>query len=428
MAKPDKYKHINFKPPISVSNAAKTALEWKKKYKDEVKGGTQVGWTRANQLANREELSPETIKRMKAFFDRHQGNQKVKAGDKPWEDNGKVAWMIWGGDPGYFWAKKVVKQMESADKSKKSFDIESFYDSIRYSLTDEQREAAQSLISKAMAKEDIMPGGLADKKKPSDFNAKQLEKGIKVELEHTNNREIAKEIAMDHLAEIPDYYDRLENMEEGARKNAQANPQREIVKYIIVDSKTKQPVGKSYEPPKSEYYKNPARTQAEKMNQQYGSVRYIVKPIFSDDPSLQQKTAIDFTSIEPTLNPDRPMTVRELARAIRLAITAEHDAVQLYELIADSTPDVAVRKVMQDVANEEKEHVGEFEEILARIDPQNEHFVGEGVEEAEELITEKYAFTLEDILDRAANKLEQKGFKKEAFIIDTVTNTLSNKV
>jgi len=217
----------------------------------------------------------------------------------------------WGGDPGYSWAKKVVKQMESANKIK---------------------EAAQRVAYMFIQAQDTIPGGLVDKNNP-----------------------------------------------------------REIAEYRIYDKQTKQQVGGSYPPPKSEYHKNRARTQAEKMNQQHGSIRYIVKPIFSDDPSLQQKTAVEFTSIEPTLNPNRFMTVRELARAIRLAITAEHDAVHLYELIADSTPDAAVRKIMQDVANEEKEHVGEFEELLARIDPENEHLVGKGVQEAEELIQEKLA-------------------------------------
>jgi len=38
---------------------------------------------------------------------------------------------------------------------------------------------------------------------------KQLEKGIKVEMEHTGNKEKAKRIAMDHLTETPNYYDKL---------------------------------------------------------------------------------------------------------------------------------------------------------------------------------------------------------------------------
>jgi len=45
----------------------------------------------------------------------------------------------------------------------------------------------------------------------------QLDHGIEVEYEHTNNYYIAKKIALDHLAEIPDYYTRLDRMERAAR-------------------------------------------------------------------------------------------------------------------------------------------------------------------------------------------------------------------
>ena len=41
----------------------------------------------------------------------------------------------------------------------------------------------------------------------------QLRKGIKVELEHTTDQKTAKEIALDHLSEFPDYYDKLERVE-----------------------------------------------------------------------------------------------------------------------------------------------------------------------------------------------------------------------
>jgi uncharacterized alkaline shock family protein YloU len=47
-------------------------------------------------------------------------------------------------------------------------------------------------------------------------NKKQLQNGIKIEYEHTNNYEISKRIALDHLAEIPDYYTRLIKMEQEA--------------------------------------------------------------------------------------------------------------------------------------------------------------------------------------------------------------------
>jgi hypothetical protein len=50
-----------------------------------------------------------------------------------------------------------------------------------------------------------------------EYDKDQLKKGIKVEMEHTNCKLIAYKIAQDHLAEIPDYYDRLDKMEKEAR-------------------------------------------------------------------------------------------------------------------------------------------------------------------------------------------------------------------
>ena len=52
----------------------------------------------------------------------------------------------------------------------------------------------------------------------SKFSKSELAKGIRVEYEHTNSRLVATLIAKDHLAEIPDYYTRLEKMEKDAEK------------------------------------------------------------------------------------------------------------------------------------------------------------------------------------------------------------------
>ena len=51
-------------------------------------------------------------------------------------------------------------------------------------------------------------------RKPSDYNSEQIELGKKIEKEHTNNEEIAEEIAMDHLDEFPNYYTELKKMED----------------------------------------------------------------------------------------------------------------------------------------------------------------------------------------------------------------------
>lgn len=74
----------------------------------------------------------------------------------------------------------------------------------------------EGTLFKKAAWKDQLPGGLADNKKPSDFSSSALRQGKKVESEHTRNRTLATEIAMDHLTEDKGYYGKLEKMEKGA--------------------------------------------------------------------------------------------------------------------------------------------------------------------------------------------------------------------
>lgn len=64
-----------------------------------------------------------------------------------------------------------------------------------------------------LKKSEKIPGGLSSGKKPQDFDQEQLQAGIQVEMEHTSDRSIAQEIAMDHLTEDPDYYKKLKRIE-----------------------------------------------------------------------------------------------------------------------------------------------------------------------------------------------------------------------
>tara|TARA_R110002020_G_scaffold82173_1_gene203472 strand:- start:157 stop:2049 length:1893 start_codon:yes stop_codon:yes gene_type:complete len=96
--------------PQGATNNAKRMLDWREKYgRDVVKGGTKVGWERANQLANRENLSVETIKRTYSFLARHKDNAIIadKFRDEPWKDKGYVAYNLWGGANMFKWAKKI---------------------------------------------------------------------------------------------------------------------------------------------------------------------------------------------------------------------------------------------------------------------------------------------------------------------------------
>ena len=110
-----------FKPPKSAGAQAKKAIDWKEKYGDEVDAGTKVGWTRARQLVNGDEVSYDIVKRMYSFFSRHKGNEKINPEnkDKPWRDNGYVAWLIWGGDPAYKWASDIVQKKKNEEVPKK---------------------------------------------------------------------------------------------------------------------------------------------------------------------------------------------------------------------------------------------------------------------------------------------------------------------
>lgn len=66
---------------------------------------------------------------------------------------------------------------------------------------------------------DQVSGGLADVKKPEDFDPSALANGKKVEMEHTDDPDLAEQIAMDHLTEDPKYYDKLAKMEAGDKKD-----------------------------------------------------------------------------------------------------------------------------------------------------------------------------------------------------------------
>lgn len=117
-----KYSHINFKPTESMAKAAKRGLDMRDKQPDSNKGMTSVGLTRARQLIARETLSPETVKRMFSFFSRHEVD-KSSSSWKEGNSKGEQAWLGWGGDAGFAWSRKIVKQMESADKANNSMQV-----------------------------------------------------------------------------------------------------------------------------------------------------------------------------------------------------------------------------------------------------------------------------------------------------------------
>ncbi len=92
----------------------------------------------------------------------------------------------------------------------------------------------------------------------------------------------------------------------------------------------------------------------------------------------------EFANPFSVLKSDRLLTHEELVRAIRLMIAAEYEAIQLYQQLAESTDNLLAQKVLQDIADEEKVHAGEFLRLLHELDPNEMGFYDEGAREVEE--------------------------------------------
>jgi hypothetical protein len=107
---------IDLKPTESMASNAKRGLELRSKFG---RGGTAVGVARARDLSNRTNLSPETVARMYSFFSRHEVDKQGKDWDNAERpSNGKIAWLLWGGDSGYAWSKQKWEAIQNARASK----------------------------------------------------------------------------------------------------------------------------------------------------------------------------------------------------------------------------------------------------------------------------------------------------------------------
>ena len=81
--------------------------------------GTPIGARRATQLASRTVLSVETIRRMVAYFDRHEIDLEAPAarpGGLGYPSAGRIAWLLWGGDSGRAWARRILRAYQATRK------------------------------------------------------------------------------------------------------------------------------------------------------------------------------------------------------------------------------------------------------------------------------------------------------------------------
>ncbi len=94
----------------------------------------------------------------------------------------------------------------------------------------------------------------------------------------------------------------------------------------------------------------------------------------------------EFGSPFSVLANGRKLTDAELVRAVRFMVAAEYEAVQMYMQLAESTSNKLAREVLEDIADEERVHAGEFLRLLKELAPDEEALYAEGAAEVEEEI------------------------------------------
>lgn len=110
-----------FIPPQGVRDNARRALEVRAKKPPSQRGMTPVGLARARDLSNGRPASLNTLRRMAAYFTRHE----VDKDGETWGEQGKgwQAWQGWGGDEGWRWARTEV---ERADRHEDALRIDPY--------------------------------------------------------------------------------------------------------------------------------------------------------------------------------------------------------------------------------------------------------------------------------------------------------------
>ncbi|MBI2906847.1 MAG: Rubrerythrin [Chloroflexi bacterium] len=96
----------------------------------------------------------------------------------------------------------------------------------------------------------------------------------------------------------------------------------------------------------------------------------------------------EFTDPFSGKSPERKLTTEELIRAIRLDLSAEEEAVHLYTAHADATDNSLAKKVLVDIANEERVHVGEFGRLLQILTGDEDAWLAEGASEVDAMAAE----------------------------------------
>jgi len=193
---------VDLAPTKAMATAAARALEWRREHG---RGGTEVGVARARDISNGKNLSPETVRRMRAYFTRHASDSKAEGysqGEDGFPSAGRIAWDLWGGDAGAAWAERKVAELERASAS-----------SLAAALGEHPEVVVPDSVMKAAA-EAIAAHRLAGKSRTTDSEALMLARDLAA----------GKRLAWSRVLGLADYFSKVYPRHSSSKSFADGGP------------------------------------------------------------------------------------------------------------------------------------------------------------------------------------------------------------
>jgi hypothetical protein len=109
------YSGINLTVPAAVKAEANRGLKWREEFG---RGGIGPGQTTARMLIGNK-MTIARVRKMRAFLARHEVDKQGEGfnpGESGYPSAGRIAWALWGGNPGQGWANKIMRQVEAREK------------------------------------------------------------------------------------------------------------------------------------------------------------------------------------------------------------------------------------------------------------------------------------------------------------------------
>jgi capsid protein len=153
-------------PTNAMAENARRALEIREKKPMSQRGMTSVGIARARDIMNKRPMSEDTVRRMKAFFDRHEADKQGET----WDEQGKgyQAWNGWGGDAGYSWSTAIVerlnKQADTKELKAASAEVRQTFAALQPPEPEEWLDAVQNFRAKQNGRVDEIKQSIVGEK------------------------------------------------------------------------------------------------------------------------------------------------------------------------------------------------------------------------------------------------------------------------